>query len=78
MRRNRNSYYQWRVNGLNGKWEEFTNYLIDLNCDIFTKRERGEMVKFRAKEGFGIAFESGMANPIFNSYAKRFLKEMKK
>lgn len=69
-----NNYYQWRINYVASRHNDFKEWLLYHSADIFSLSglNQGEVFKFKMQGGTGVLYKKGMCNPFFNKMAKVF------
>ena len=64
--------YKNRIALQKSKLEEFSNWLVDIGADVYSKTEQNELLRFRYKGILGIWYESGSGNLLMHDLAAEF------
>ncbi|WP_228277842.1 hypothetical protein [Acinetobacter haemolyticus] len=69
--------YKNRIALQKSKLEEFSNWLVDIGADVYSKTEQNEILRFRHNGVLGIWYESGSGNLLMHDLAAEFLESLK-
>lgn len=69
--------YKNRIALQTSKLEEFSNWLVDMGADVYSKTEQNEILRFRHNGVLGIWYESGAGNLLMHDLAAEFLESLK-
>ena len=69
--------YKNRIALQTSKLEEFSNWLVDMGADVYSKTEQNEILRFRHNGVLGIWYVSGSGNLLMHDLAAEFLESLK-